>query len=122
MIDRPQTGPDEETTSENFVQRDLAPETHNDEQDDESAQAQSLADEALGRATTVFGSDEETERVGDDPDEIGGATPDIVDHMKQMVSSGRIDMGAFRDERSDDDEEGYFGEGGIDDDTPRGAP
>jgi len=41
--------------------------------------------------------------------------------MKQMVSSGRIDMGAFRGERNDDDEEGMLGEAGIDDDTPRGA-
>jgi len=105
---------------ENMAERDLAPEAHNAEQDDESEQAQSLADEALGRATAVLG-EEDTERVGDDPDELGGATPDIVDHMKQMVSSGRIDMGAFRGERSDDDEEGYYGEGGIEDDTPRGA-
>ncbi|MEO0030828.1 MAG: hypothetical protein RIS94_586 [Pseudomonadota bacterium] len=115
------TEPPEDKTAENFVQRDLAPETHNDEQDDEPEQAQSLADEAIGRATTVFGSDSETERVGDDDDEPGSGTPDIVDHMKQMVTSGRIDMGAFRGERSDDDEEGYYGEGGIDDPTPRGA-
>lgn len=104
-----------DAAGENAAERDLAPEIHNDEQDDEPTQAQSLADEAIGRATTVFGNNSETERTGDDPDEIGGATPDIVDHMKQMVTSGRIDMGAFRGERSDDDEEGMYGEGGIED-------
>lgn len=102
------------------AQRDLAPELHNDEQDDEPDQAQSLADEALGRATTVFGSDEETERVPGQGDDESGSTPDLVDHMKQMVTSGRIDMGAFRGERSDDDEEGYLGEAAIEDKTPRG--
>ena len=106
---------------ENFEGRDLAPETHNAEQDDEGEQAQTIADEAIRRAGSAAGDDGETERVGDDPDELGGATPDLVDHMKQMVSSGRIDMGAFRGERSDDDEEGLYGEQGIEDDAPRGA-
>lgn len=99
---------------------DLAPEAHNQEQDDSSAQAQTLADEALGRATAVLGAAEDSERVPGDGDEPG-STPDLVDHMKQMVSSGRIDMGAYRGERNDDDEEGGLGEAGIDDDTPRGA-
>jgi hypothetical protein len=35
--------------------------------------------------------------------------------MKQMESSGRIDMDAYRGERNDDDEEGLFGEAGEDD-------
>ena len=101
-------------------QQDLAPEAHNVEQDDEGAQAQALADEAIGRATAVFGSDADTDHASGDTEETG-STPDLVDHMKQMVSSGRIDMGAFRGERSDDDEEGTYGESGIEDDTPRGA-
>lgn len=104
---------------ENEETRGLAPEAHNAEQDDAPAQAQSLADEAIRRATTVFGSDGETTRAPGQGDEEGG-TPDLVDHMKQMVSSGRIDLGAYRGERSDDDEEGSLGEQGIDDDTPRG--
>jgi hypothetical protein len=98
---------------------DLPPEAHNQEQDDAPTQAQTLADEALGRATAVLGA-EDSERVAGQGDEAG-STPDLVDHMKQMVSSGRIDMGAFRGERNDDDEEGMLGEAGIDDDTPRGA-
>jgi hypothetical protein len=68
----------------------------------------------------VLGAAEDSERVSGDGDEPG-STPDLVDHMKQMVSSGRIDMGAYRGERNDDDEEGGLGRSGIDDETPRGA-
>ena len=95
---------------------DLAPEAHNREQDDEGAQAQTVADEAL-RARGESVSD--SEKVpGGDP---GDGVPDLIDHMNQMASSGRIDMSAFRGERSDDDEEGLYGEDGIEDETPRGA-
>lgn len=110
------TSPDLKT-SEDRAQIDLAPETHNAEQDDEPSQAQTLADEALGRRSAYEGAD--SDRVGDD-DESGG-TQDLVDHMKQMVSSGHIDMSAFRGERSDDDEDGILGEDGIEDEFPRGA-
>ena len=95
---------------------DLAPEAHNSEQDDEGAQAQTLAEEALrGRSEGLSDSEKVP---GGDP---GDGTPDLVDHMNQMASSGRIDMSAFRGERSDDDEEGLYGQDGIEDDTPRGA-
>jgi len=116
MTDREPAKP---TSGENFAERNLAPEAHNAEQDDEGAQAQSIANEAIARSADAGA---ETERVGDDEDEPGSGTPDLVDHMKQMVSSGRIDMDAFRGERSDDDEEGSYGESGIDDTAPRGAP
>ena len=95
---------------------DLAPEAHNSEQDDEGAQAQTVADEALrGRGESVSDSEKVP---GGDP---GDGTPDLIDHMNQMASSGRIDMSAFRGERSDDDEQGLYGQDGIEDDTPRGA-
>lgn len=97
-----------------------APEAVNLEQQDADAQAQTVAEEALGRATSVLGEQDLGERVSGQADE-GGSAPDLVDHMRQMVSSGRIDMSAFRGERSDDDEEGMYGEAGIDDETPRGA-
>ena len=42
--------------------------------------------------------------------------------MRQMERSGRIDMDAYRGERSDDDEEEELGPGGVEDDQPRGAP
>jgi hypothetical protein len=34
--------------------------------------------------------------------------------MRQMTHSGRIDTDAYRGERSDDDEEGELGPGGVD--------
>jgi len=84
----------------------IAPETHNSEQEDESAQAQTLADEALGRASRGKG-DIESEKVksGEGTNDV----QDLVDHMKQMETSGRIDMSAFAGERNDDEEEGRFG-------------
>ena len=97
--------------------QDLAPETHNSEQDDEDSQAQTLAEEALGRPGDFAFSD--SEKVG--RGEPGGGTPDLVDHMNQMTSSGRIDMSAFRGERNDDDEDGFYGEEAMEDDFPHGA-
>jgi len=95
---------------------DLAPEAHNAEQDDEGAQAQTLADEALRGPRQVFS---ESEKVGGG--ELGSGTPDLVDHMNQMATSGRIDMSAFRGERNDDDETGLYGEEAEEDDFPHGA-
>ena len=100
---------------------ELAPEAHNQSQDDEGEQAQTLAGEALGRGSD-FGEGE-SEKPGYDgiSDSDGDSTPDLVDTMNQMVSSGHIDMGAFRGERNDDDEEDALGEQGLEDGGPRGA-
>lgn len=91
-----------------------APEIVNREQEDESGQAQTLANEALVPVAdlTLHDSDKAEGDI-DAPD-----TPDLVDHMRQMTTSGRIDMSAFRGERSDDDVD-ELGEQGIDDDSPR---
>jgi hypothetical protein len=84
----------------------LAPENDNSEQEDEEAQAQTVADEVLGRTPTSEGlSDTEKAKTGDESDDA----QDLVDRMRQMESSGRIDMSAFRGERNDDDEEGLLG-------------
>lgn len=91
-----------------------APETVNSEQEDGAAQAQTVADEALSRATSVLGEQDLGDRASGQDDDSGGM-PDLVDHMKQMVSSGVIDMSAYRGERNDDDEEGMLGESGEDD-------
>lgn len=96
-----------------------APETVNSEQEDGEAQAQTVAAEALTRSTNLLGDHGETEHAPGGIDNSG--MPDLVDHMNQMVSSGVIDMSAYRGERSDDDEEGMLGESGIDDDNPHGA-
>ncbi|MFM6831530.1 MAG: hypothetical protein ACKOVA_14520 [Novosphingobium sp.] len=91
-----------------------APENVNSEQEDGDTQAQTVAEEAIARATSVLGEQGETERVHGGDDDSSDAQ-DLVDHMNQMVSSGVIDMSAYRGERSDDDEEGMYGEGGVED-------
>lgn len=92
-----------------------APEALNREQQDEEAQAQTVA-EAARRERRL--EDSSKVRSGDETDDA----QDLVDHMRQMERSGRIDMDAYRGERSDDDEDGELGEDGIEDDEPRGAP
>lgn len=91
-----------------------APEARNREQDDEDAQAQSIAESAR-RGDKSGDSDKPPAR--DENDDA----QDLVDHMRQMERSGRIDMDAYRGERSDDDEDDELGPGGVDDDQPRGA-
>ena len=91
-----------------------APEAVNREQDDEEAQAQSVADAA--RTETPL-ADSYKPKTGDETDDV----QDVVDHMHQMERSGRIDMDAYRGERSDDDEPGQLGPSGDDDEGPRGA-
>ncbi len=92
---------------------DLPPETHNDEQDDERSQAQTVAEDARGQS----GSSPTESRKPRDPE--GGSEQDVVDHMRDMESSGRIDMGAFRGEPNHDDNVDKYGEG-HDDDGLRG--
>jgi hypothetical protein len=89
----------------------LPPETVNDEQEDEGAQAHEVAAEARDAATGGPGLGD-TEKVpsGDDSDDV----PDLVDHMIQMDRSGRLDFDAYRGERNDDDEEGLLGDGAED--------
>ncbi len=93
--------------SQNKTPGPLAPETVNDEQEDAQAQAQTVADEAASRATAPFGlSDSDKPEGGLDDDD----TQDLVDHMNQMVTSGRIDMSAYRGEDNLDDQEDALGE------------
>ena len=92
-----------------------APEARNREQDDEAAQAQSVA-AAARREVRLEDSDKKPG--GDASDDA----QDLVDLMRQMERSGRIDMDAYRGERSDDDEDDELGPGGVEDDEPRGAP
>jgi len=86
---------------------DSAPETFNPEQDDEEAQAQSVAEEAQDRATDPFGLEDSEKVKGgiDDEDDV----EDLVDHMNQMDSSGVIDMSAYRGEETMDDLENRYG-------------
>lgn len=91
-----------------------APETVNREQDDEDAQAQSVAEAARKERPLSASTKAKT------GDETGDAQ-DVVDHMRQMERSGKVDMDAYRGERSDDDEPGQLGAGGDEDEGPRGA-
>ena len=102
-----------------------APEALNDSQNDEEAQAQTVADEALalhrerqalsdGNAHAEAKSAKAT--TGDEDD-----VQDVVDHIHQMEASGRIDNDAFRGERNDDDEEAGLGLSGAERNAPRGA-
>lgn len=88
----------------------LPPETVNSEQQDADTQAQSVTEEAINRSTSVQGLDD-TEKV------LGGIEPvdeqDLVDHMKQMDSSGQIDMSAYAGEESMDDLENKYGRDGV---------
>lgn len=86
----------------------LPPEAHNSEQDDEQSQAHTLADEARGRNPGDYGSPTESIKVGGGIDD--DSTQDLVDHMRDMESSGRIDMGAYRGEPNMDDEDDTYGE------------
>lgn len=94
-----------------------APESYNTEQDDEAAQAQTVADDAIrGLADGQAGG--ESEHGGrSNPAQIDADdAQDVVDHMNQMERSGRIDMDAYRGERSDDDEPEMLGAGGLEPD------
>ena len=93
----------------------VPPEALNREQQDEEAQAQTVA-EAAQRERPL--ADSRKPKAKDETDDV----EDLVDHKLQMERSGRIDMDAYRGERSDDDEDDQLGPGGIDDDEPRGAP
>jgi hypothetical protein len=80
-------------------------ESINSEQDsDASEQAQTVAEEALNRGTDMA---EDSEKVssGDELDDI----QDLVDHINQMESSGRIDMSAYRGEPNHDDDIDKYG-------------
>ena len=90
---------------------ELAPETHNSEQDDESSQAQTIADEARGRKPGDYGDPTESVKRKSKGPGDGDSSADLVDHMRDMEQSGRIDMGAYRGEDNMDDDDGKYGEG-----------
>jgi len=96
---------------------DQAPELHNAEQDDEQEQTQSIADEALSGASRDASP---LDSIKDDaPGEImDDSTQDLIDHMRDMEQSGRIDMDAYRGEPNFDDNEDKYGEANKVDDLP----
>jgi hypothetical protein len=96
---------------------DDAPETHNSEQDDEPAQAQTVAEEALTGNPNYLNSEDSVHGGQPNPAAINpDDTQDVVDHMNQMQQSGNIDMDAYRGERNDDDDTEALGSQGLDPD------
>ncbi|MXP29875.1 hypothetical protein GRI58_13755 [Porphyrobacter algicida] len=98
-----------EAESQEARQANLAPETHNDEQDDHLSQAQSVAQDAES-LTPDTSSPTESGKGPNSSDLMNDSTQDTVDHMRDMESSGRIDMGAYRGEPNLDDNEDKYGE------------
>lgn len=99
---------DKPVKSQEQRQADLAPEAHNDEQDDHLSQAQEVAEEAQRGADG--GSPTESRKSKNSSGLMNDSTQDVVDRMRDMESSGHIDMDAYRGEPNHDDEEGKYGE------------
>jgi hypothetical protein len=85
---------------------DVAPETFNDEQEEEDSQAQSIAQEARNKDAAWSPLDSIKVNGGIDDD----STQDLIDHMRDMEQSGRIDMDAYAGEENLDDNEDKYGE------------
>ena len=100
-----------------YDRSDDAPETFHGEQEDEGAQAQTVADDAIRGLADEQASVESEHGGSTNPAQIEpDDAQDVVDHMNQMERSGRIDMDAYRGERSDDDEPDTLGEGALEPD------
>ncbi|MEO1921467.1 MAG: hypothetical protein COW16_08660 [Sphingomonadales bacterium CG12_big_fil_rev_8_21_14_0_65_65_10] len=89
-------------------QAGLAPETHNDEQDDHRSQAQEVTEQAE-TLTEETRSPTESEKGPNKSGLMGDSTQDTIDHMRDMESSGRVDMDAYRGEPNHDDNVDKFG-------------
>lgn len=83
---------------------DLAPETHNAEQDQRGEQAQDVADEARDPDTHTGGGTESRKAPSPDYDNLSGHETDLVEVMRDMEDTGVIDNGAFSGEPDHDDE------------------
>lgn len=95
----------------------LAPEMHNDEQDDHRDQAQQVSQEAR-QLTPGMESPTESKKGRGETDLLNDSTQDVIDRMKDMEQSGRIDMDAYRGEPNLDDNQDKYGEANKVDDVP----
>ena len=101
---------DRKPESQEMRQSGLAPETHNDEQDDHRSQAQEVAQQAE-QLTSETVSPTESTKGPNQSGLMGDSTQDTIDHMRDMESSGRIDMDAYRGEPNHDDNVDKYGKG-----------
>ncbi len=99
---------DPKVESQEQRQANLAPETHNDEQDDHRSQAQEVAEQARSTTTETV-SPTESVKPDNAADILGNQGKDLIDEMRDMESSGRIDMGAFAGEPNHDDNVDKYG-------------
>jgi hypothetical protein len=96
---------------------DQAPELHNSDQDDEQWQTQTVAEDAL-RGEARAASPLDSEKGPNGSGIMDDSTQDLIDHMRDMEQSGRIDMSAFAGEPNHDDNEDWYGEENKLDDLP----
>ena len=101
MTDRPRP-------SGERISAEEAPELHNAEQDDELEQAQQVAEEARNKDGETSPLD--SEKVDEEGEVMGDSSQDLVDRMRDMEQSGRIDMTAYRGEPNMDDNEDKYGD------------
>lgn len=104
----------EDVKNQEQRQADQAPELHNDEQDDHLSQAQEVA----GEARNKDGEHSPLDSVKVNGGIEDNSTQDVIDHMRDMEQSGRIDMGAFAGEPNMDDNEDKYGPDSKEDDLP----
>ena len=88
-------------------QSGLAPETHNDEQDDHRNQAQEVSEQARKASAHTSSPTESTKSADNTP--LDNSKQDTVDHMRDMESSGRVDMDAYAGEPNHDDNVDKYG-------------
>lgn len=86
----------------------LAPEMHNDEQDDHRSQAQEIALQAKEHAANANAPTEGLKVESTSVDGVAGSENDLIDEMKEMEDTGRIDNGAFAGEPNHDDNTGKY--------------
>lgn len=98
---------DTKTLSQEQRQASLAPETHNDEQDDHRNQAQEVAEQA--RSSNDARSPTESRKDAQGAEPIGSKEQDTIDQMRAMEDSGKVDMGAFAGEPNHDDNVDKYG-------------
>jgi len=89
-------------------QSGLAPEMHNDEQDDHRQQAQEVAREAQVDDKDAPGGTESRKAPSPGIDNIAGNERDMIDEMRDMEDKGRIDHSAYAGEPNHDDNTGKY--------------
>lgn len=97
----------------------LAPENFNSEQRNEQSQSQTIASDAMKRATAPLGANSEADK--SDNDIVSDGVEDVVDKMDPDKNNAKIDMDAYRGEPNHDDYVEKYGKGHRPGDTPVNA-